>query len=368
MLQKCKELTQMDNKSTSNICVKYSTNIHYQGWHSTFTNQNPDNDGDKDPGGQSTVKSWAAAGALATIAYAYSPPARAGIGDIAKQLTNQFEKMFEPLLSGVFSAFGKIINAGQSDSSSAVVKSQAQSADMIINANREIANQRIELASMPPPNFCESDDLGIASAKIHISSQSTLDRILSESGNMYGNNNTLYLTKISGIPARYSPNGPRPNEHIQLSRKINQNKLEDADAKAFIDGVDVLTAKKMESINLNPAHAASTNKIEQLNYIEQSGKASRLELSKATFLEVLTDRTISANGESKLSLMEKEIARTYGGESSWRNDIANFADPTPVLAELNKQQSFTNYLLLEQLKKTTQQNLLIASQNIELMS
>ncbi|MBF4308263.1 hypothetical protein, partial [Vibrio anguillarum] len=60
--------------------------------------------------------------------------------------------------------------------------------------------------------------------------------------------------------------------------------------------------------------------------------------------------------------------RTYGGESSWRSDIAAFADPTPVLAELNKQQSFTNYLLLEQLKKTTQQNLLIASQNIELMS
>jgi hypothetical protein len=121
----------------------------------------------------------------------------------------------------------------------------------------------------------------------------------------------------------------------------------------------------MERIKLDPSLASSKSKANQTAYIRQSARAARLEIAKAPFYEAIAERVKAENGESKLSLMQREIDRTYGGESSWRDEIQQYAAPTPLLAELNKQQALSNYLLFELLKKTQQSNLLIASQNID---
>ncbi|MEZ8238657.1 MULTISPECIES: hypothetical protein [Vibrio] len=303
---------------------------------------------------------YIAVGALAAAAFTYSPKANAGLDDIINQLTSQFEEMFEPLLSSVLGGFGKILNAGQSDGSSAIVKAISTSGDMQIKALTEAANNRLTMASMPPPNHCESDDIGMASKNSNQSSNLTLRELSKTSVKNYEPNSIPFSVRISGIANRYSN-----NEHITMSTALSSTKLDSSQVKMMIDGIDVLTAKQTDSISLDPAMANSESNVSRTEYLLQSAKAAKLEVSKGAFYDAVADRTVASHGESKLSLIEKEVDRTYGGGSSWRDDLLNFGDPTPLLAELNKQVSLSNYILSESLKKTSQQNILIATNNVD---
>lgn len=303
---------------------------------------------------------YIAAGSLAALAFSYSPPANAGLGDMIKQLTNQFEEMFQPLLEATFGAFASLINAAQSDGSSGVMQSVAQGADMMVKATQETSNNRIAMAAMPPPMHCESDDYGVASRNANISAKLTSDGIANESAKLYMPNRVPYTTRISNLAAKYPE-----QEHITISKSLSSTKLDDSGVQAMIDGVDVMTSNVTENIKLDPNMATSSSKFQRAEYIAQSGKAARLEVAKAPFYDAISERTTSSHGESKLSLIQKEVDRTYGGDSEWRSALSEYADPTPLLAELNKQTSFSNYLLAETLKKVSQQNILIATQNID---
>ncbi len=303
---------------------------------------------------------YIAAGTVAAMALTYTPPANASISSILNSLVGKFEDMFGPLLTKVFGAFAEIINGAQADGSAAIVQSVATSTEALINANKEIANNKISLASMPPPSHCESDDIGMAMRTVSSSARATSDNILANSSKLYFPSDLPYATRVSNIASRYSD-----NEHIAISKNVSHDKLEDSQVKAMIDGVDVMTASKMEQIKLDPSLANSASPAKQKAYLVQSSRAARLEIAKAPFYEAIGERVKASNGESKMSLMQKEVDRTYGGEGTWRKEIQQYADPTPLLSELNKQQSFTNFLLLEQLKKQQQANLLIATQNID---
>ncbi|MFA0229663.1 hypothetical protein AB4491_11835 [Vibrio sp. 10N.261.45.A7] len=354
----------MDNEKP--LTIQFEAQIAYSDLNSSWTPPHCINNAtnsetvNKQPIWSETSTQYIAAGSLAALAFSYSPPANAGLGDMIKQLTNQFEEMFQPLLDATFGTFASLINAAQSDGSSGVMQSVAQGSDMIVKATQETANNKIAMASMPPPMHCESDDFGVASRNANISAKLTSDGIANESAKLYKPNRIPYTTRISNLATKYPE-----QEHITISKSLSSTKLDDSGVQAMIDGVDVITSHATEKIKLDPNMASSSSKFQRSEYISQSGKAARLEVAKAPFYDAIAERTTSSHGESKLSLVQKEIDRTYGGESEWRSALSEYADPTPLLAELNKQTSFSNYLLAETLKKVSQQNILIATQNID---
>lgn len=313
---------------------------------------------------------YAAVAFVATIAMAstYSPPAHAGIDSILSSLVGKFKSMFEPLLNNVFGIFGEMLNAGQADSSAAVIQASAKGTDIITKAIQEATNSRMQVATALPPNYCESDDIGKAINNATTSSQITTDHLGSQSANIYNYDTAgIYNSRIATIGSRYA-SGTMKNQHIKVGKNLAKSKLETTEEhKAVIDGIDVMTANVTNTIDLNPEHATSSKNIERQYYLDNSGRAARLELNKATYFSAMASRVTSDNGESKISLIEKEIARTYGGNGTWRDELLQYADPTPLLAEANKQLSLTNYLLFEQLKLTEQQNLLLATSTIEQM-
>lgn len=349
--------------------IKKSMKVEYHGQPSelstfiTGAEHKPDSTSDS---GNNATK-WIMGTALATTALMYSTPSRAGIEGILNSLVAKCEEMMKPMLEGTFGGFGSLINGGSADASSAVVQAIGTSTDGIIEATKEIANNKIGLASMPPPNYCESDEIGKASKVLSQSATQTMDELVATSASLHNTtDNRLYATKISNIASRYNKESGQQNRHIQMASIINKSKISsEEEVKAFIDGVDSMSVEATSKIRLSEASTVSNSGRRKAFYVAESGKAARLELAKGVLFQTLSERMVAESGESKTSLLEKEVERTYGGEGSWRSELLNYADPTPLLAELNKQQALTNYLLLESLKKTTTQNTLIASQALK---
>lgn len=349
----------------SDIKIQHSQSINYAGELVPLGSQIS---GQPDGGNQDQGKAgmWVAGVALVAAGASFSSPAQASIGGILDSLVNKAQEMLKPLLESTFGAFGSLINSGMQDSSSAIVQANATGADSLVQAMKAIADNEVALESLPPPSYCESDEIGAASNKIGTSSQMTLDSLVRQSALTHSSSdNQIYSTKINGIAERYGPNSEAPNRHIELASILSSNKVESqTDVKAYVDGVDAMSSSAMKKIQLDPTLASSTSGLDRARYVEQSGKAAKLELAKGVMYESLSERMVSESGESKLSLMDKEVDRTYGGEGPWRNELLDYAAPTPLLVELNKQQAFTNYLLLEQLKKVSKQNLIIAAKAI----
>lgn len=330
--------------------IKYSAEVEYS----------------SEPGNKSGV--WFMAGAVVVAGLTVSKPAHAGLDGILNSLVSKFSDMFDPLLNNVFGGFGELLNAGTADSSAGIMQSVAASGDVQIKALQEIDNARVMSATEPPPDFCLSDELGAASKVAGQSSQKTMDSVMAGSSNLYDEKVGSYTTGITSISQRYQEPGLE-NGHIKMASKLSQSRISDStDQKAIVDGLDVMTAGAMDGIQLNSADANSTSNKRRAYYLQNSAKAARLEIAKSAFASSLADRVTNEDGMSKFGLIEDEINRTYGGDGNWRNDIVGYADPTPLLSELNKQQSLTNYLLFESLKKMDQQNLLISTNIIEVAS
>lgn len=346
----------------SGVRIQHSTKINYNG--ELVPLGNCPTIGHSEPSKNSNVATWVVGTAILTASATYSSPANASIDSILNGLVTKAQEMLQPLLDSTFGAFSQLINSGTSDASAAVMQSSAQGSDAIVNAMKSVADNQIGLESMPPPSYCESDEIGAASRTLGVSSQMTLDSLVTQSVQIHNStSNAIYSTKINTIAQRYSGSSANPNRHIQLASILNNSNITNQDdVKAYIDGVDAMSIGATQKINLKPSMATSESGAERAVYVANSGKAAKLELAKGILYESLTERMSSSSGESKLSLMDKEVSRTYGGEGAWRSELLEYAAPTPLLVELNKQLAFANYLSLEQLKKISKQNILIASQ------
>ncbi|MNC42613.1 hypothetical protein D3C75_914320 [compost metagenome] len=73
-------------------------------------------------------------------------------------------------------------------------------------------------------------------------------------------------------------------------------------------------------------------------------------------------------GDSKMSLLQQEIERTYGSdENGWRKEINEAASAVPLLKDLCKQAALQNKLLLEQHSQNERHSLLVSVAILEKM-
>lgn len=312
---------------------------------------------------------WVMAGTVVMAGMTYSGPAHAGIDGILSSLVNKFEKMFEPLLSGVMGNFGSLLSEANNDSSAGIMKTLAAGSDVTIKAMKEIEDNRLLAAAAPPPDHCESDDLGKAAKVTSQSANLTLESLSAQSSQSYATDNHIsYHARIRGIASRYQE-PTNQNAHIKLASNLQKNRIDSpADQKAIADGIEVMASEATATITLDPELARSPNLIDNKEFLRNSSKAVRLEVAKSAYYTQLSEKSAPTSGISKYEVIQREIDRTYGGDSEWRSQVQGYVDPTPLLAELNKQQALTNYLLWETIKKIDQQNLQIANSTIHQMS
>ncbi|EGQ8013185.1 hypothetical protein QXB71_002595 [Vibrio cholerae] len=307
-----------------------------------------------------TVK--VALAAAATAALVASPSANASIGGILDDLVNKFVSKFQPLITDVMGSFSDILNTGQKESSSKVIQASIEGMDSIIHSLQKIEEEKLKRAAAPPPDYCQSDAIGIASKKADQSAKEMFTRISSDSISSYSNSEARGLgrTKISGLTERFSSN----NQQIGLAHIANSSKLStEEERNNAIASVELLTAGVADTIRLNSSDALSDNRLNRINYINQSSKAISLELARSAFYGSIADRSANGGQHSKLELYLMETDRTYGSKE-WRDSLNEYVDPTPLLIELAKLQALNNRITLDQLTKTEQQNLLISSQLI----
>jgi hypothetical protein len=296
----------------------------------------------------------------------FSSSANASIGSILSSLVDKFKDMFEPLLNSVMGDFGALLNMGQSETTTKLIQANAAGTDNIIQALQKIDDAKVRRSTAPAPDYCNSDATGIGAKSANRGAQRAVDSISTQSIATYSNglNKGMYTNKIAGVAESVATN----NNHLTLGANLQKSKLSSsADRQNALTSVEIMTAPAMNSISLKPEDAMSSNRLAKTDYLNNSSKAIRLELAKNAFFTAIAERASSKNGESKLSLIEKEVERTYGGEE-WRKECNDLADPTPLLIEANKQMAFGNYVNVEILKKLEQQNLLLATATIQALS
>lgn len=316
-----------------------------------------------------------AAGVAAAALLATSSPAHAGIGSILNDMKEKLSKGVEEVLGPIMSIVGVVIGQFVGESGAATTAAATKVADSEANYKNEVDNKKTFAATAPPPDQCISDELG-AEAGIQENNSAIISGVLSKKSSDASTNNSdeSALHALTKIGQRYtSPTAASKglkNAHIRSSTITGQDKIETAEQrKAALDFVDTIAVGTQQKIKLSDADAAGTAPAQRRYYMAVSSQQARLEIAKSPFYSAIANRMVAPGDEtSKFSIMEQEVARTYGGNSDWRNQIANFADPTPLVAELNKQLAFSNSLQVNQLKIMEQQSLVMSTLLMEVMT
>lgn len=251
----------------------------------------------------------------------YSPPAHAGIGGILNSLVSKFRDMFEPLLNGVFGNFSDILNLNSNQNAAKTINALSLSSDGIVSAISATEEHKLRLATAPPPDYCASDELGLASNAASESTKAAFKRLASESSAVYqdGTSATPYSVQIRSLAQKYSSPDKRETL-LSIGHQLQSSKL--TDPKAVIDALDLMTSHLTDSIDLNPA-LANGNAINQKQFMSSSAQAVRLEIAKAPFLSAIAEKSPGSDGHSEQSLIEEEIRRTYGGRDHGEQNLAN---------------------------------------------
>jgi len=308
----------------------------------------------------------AAIGAIAIGAMTHSSKANASIEDTINQLTEKFKAVFDDMLGSIMATFAALLAANQNENASKQSEASARAADNITKAIREVEVAQVQRATAPPPDFCESDALGQDVKMATKSAQDLMDEFSKQSVNTYmsGKRKGNYSLNVSSLTKKMATS----NSFLSLGNSLTSDSLESKQNTVnALSSVEIMTASAMDDIELIPSEATSDNQVKRLNYLTNSGKAIRLEIAKSAFFTSISERAATSDSKSKIQLINSEVERTYNN-ASWRDQLNSYADPTPLLIELNKLQAFSNYTNVEMLKKLDQQNLLIATQTISQMS
>lgn len=255
--------------------------------------------------------------------------------------------ILESLLGDVLGMFSEFITGGAEASTAAV----STAADAQNHVKTTIENNRIQAATAPSPDICVSDELGIKSvaadalkdANREVVTKGLSNSMLVEDGYLSGQEFRRQMD-------RHGSSG----KNIDISSILNDEGINNdeqhiaaADLLKNIAGRDKRSPRNSE---INRAILSNQQAIGLQLQAEKATALTRRQIAVTPFIDALSARD-NRDSDSELTILRQEVRRTYGASSEgWREKIREYADPTPLLTEINIQLSLSNNILLKQLE------------------
>jgi len=312
--------------------------------------------------------------ALGATALLLPNPAHAGWMDsLAAKLSSGVKNAITP----VFEAFGKVLSGDFSQiydrNSSKVTTAIGGIGDQISTVITESENNRIKGATKPPPDSCASDAIGAATTKATANARAIATTVsVQQTNKTISSSHKSARRRVEEIATKYGGNtGQIPAEVMQVSAVTGKSKLNAEERDKAIAYQDLLVGNSVYqgSQKLIEAKLNSNQPAIALDAQAMVMKGSlRLQVAQQAFIKATADRDSTATGDSKQSLIQMEIDRTYGDSGEkWRAEICGYTDPVPLLIEEIRLTAFNNYLLSEMLLAHEQAQLTMSVQLLELM-
>lgn len=273
------------------------------------------------------------------------------INAIINQAIEPILSLLEVLQNGAMQMFGEFIK-GSSESNATA---QTAAADAQNTVRVRIAEQQIKAATAPTPQQCTSDSVAKqamqSDAKRSANNEITLFGLTSSS--MVGDRNLL-AKDFKAQVQRHGTSGKNLNVHSVIKESGIETEEDHQAASDFLKNAVYIDTRSptVESIDKSLEQGFETTAYRQM--AEKAKTTNRRQIAMLPLVEAKSEND-NRDGVSNRKALRAEIERTYGSNSEgWRQEIRGYADPTPLLAELNINTSLNNYLLLKQLEKQKQ--------------
>lgn len=281
----------------------------------------------------------------------YSPEADAAGDPISQAITNTMRDMFIEIVG---SAFG-VVNSKIDESSKETQTVLATVGDGINTTILAIDKKNTQAAVMSPPDFCLSDEIGEKSKIKDNESRSSIAKLNIEStaekiaGKVKG---TRVEDVSKAMQTEFGPGTEKENMHLDptvltsgLSIKNDDDEIQ---ARAFVETMQV---PLKDVPNIPKAELGAELTKDQLRLKARiDSRIARIKMAEQPFFKSISERRDS-EGESKISLMQADVERTYADNGSvWRKELGQYSNPTPNTQESAKLISFSNKLAYENLR------------------
>ena len=304
------------------------------------------------------------AGLAAGAAIGYSSESKAISADsIANVVTNKMQGMLQGLLGPFLEYLAKIIS-GQNDKA---IAAQAKSGDAIRSTMLETHNQDVLRESEPPPDACRSSELGeqgqqasenalIGSAKDDVRQGVYYSSMTASSASRNRK------ARVGRRNKRYGQNSGKPQQDTSAAF-LSQTQLSGEDKKtahSFADNIMGESRYQTLSLDENVVEHESATRYEDLRATTQARRSvAMLPINRA-----VNRRSGDEGKPSEQDILHEEVKRTWGS-SQWRKELNEKAAPTPVLKEIANMASVSNKILLTQLERLEESNLLLGTLVLE---
>lgn len=286
------------------------------------------------------------------------------VSAILEQALAPIMSLLETLISGAMSIYDAFISGGaQSTSGTLTSSTDAQN-----HVRTKIEENRLKAATAPAPMQCDSDAIGKQSiiADAQRSAQTEAAIFALTSGSM-----------ASDMNASADDFAQQIGRHGNSGANLNIYSIEKADGiqtdEEHIAAADFL--KNTISVDKRSPSNDDINKALQGGY-KRTGYRLMAEKAKMTNRRQIAMKPLvsakAANdnreGAGLKKVLNQEVRRTFGSESGqWREEIRGYADPTPLLTELNLLTSFSNFVAVKQLESIMEGTMVDSTHLLELL-
>lgn len=284
---------------------------------------------------------------------------------LIKGITSAIKPIFDSFVKALSGDFGDIFDKTSEKVNIAI----GGMTDMIGTVITDAENNRVKQDTKPAPDECNSDQIGKAStaAQNRTTVHSVQESVKVSNAIMKASAGAGRGT-LERIKQQF---GSIPQESINPTLALTMNNItEQAKLDRLHEAKNIMAG--------DTAYVGSQELIQTT--INQYGERAGLDaqarvMAKNLRLQIALDPQVQqlaardgTKGDSKMSLLQQEIERTYGSdENGWRKEINEAASSVPLLKDLCKQMSLQNKLLLEQYMLDERHSLLVSVAVLEKM-
>ncbi len=267
------------------------------------------------------------------------------INAILEEALAPIMSLLESLISGAMSMFDQFITGGaQSTSGTLTSSTDAQN-----HVRTTIEENRLKAATAPTPKQCDSDAIGkqsiLADAQQSARSEAMLFGL--SSGAVDGDEN-LAAKDFQQQLERHGASGKNLNIFSIVKDEGIQNADDEVAASDFLKNAVSIDRRGPTTEQINETlHSGAKTRAYKL----MAEKAKGTNRRQIAMKPLVTAKAINDNrdGAGVRKVMRTEARRTFGADSGgWREEIRSYADPTPLLSELNIMTAFNNYVAVKQ--------------------
>lgn len=272
--------------------------------------------------------------------------------------------LLETLISGAMSIYDQFITGGaQSTSGTLTSSTDAQN-----HVKTQIEENRLKAATAPTPKQCDSDAVGkqsvIAEAQQSARSEAMLFGL---SAGAASGDEDLAAKDFERQIETHGSSGQNLNVFSIVKDEGIQNDEDEKAASDYLKNTVSIDTRSPTNANINETlHSGAKQKAYKL----MAEKAKATNRRQVAMKPLVTAKAVNDNrdGAGVRKVMTTETRRTFGADSGgWREEIRGYADPTPLLAELNLLTSFSNFVAVKQYETLLEGNMTDSVHLLELL-